>query len=187
MSDEELIRLIEENPKTFSRLMELYYRPIFGYVLRRTGDAEEAADISSETFMKAFLHLQRYRYEGKPIRNWLYRIATNETNMHFRRKKRMGAFLDRVGPELRRNFDDNWALDREQLDRELKLHEQFQTVLTALKTLPAAYQDVLSLRYFEGKDNREVADILMMKEGTVKSLVSRGLEKLRMICNPSQA
>ena len=166
--------------------MEMYYRPIFGYVLRRTGDAEDAADIASETFMKAFLHLQRYRHEGKPIRNWLYRIATNETNMYFRRKKRSGSFLDRIGPELRRNFDNSWTLDREQLDEELKQHEQFQIVVSALKTLPAAYQDVLSLRYFEGKDNGEVADILMMKEGTVKSLVSRGLEKLRQICNPNQ-
>ena len=106
--------------------------------------------------------------------------------MYFRRKKRSGSFLDRIGPELRRNFDNSWTLDREQLDEELKQHEQFQIAVSALKTLPAAYQDVLSLRYFEGKDNGEVADILMMKEGTVKSLVSRGLEKLRQICNPNQ-
>ena len=52
-----------------------------------------------------------------------------------------------------------------------------------LKTLPVKYQEVISLRYFEGKDNKEISEILGINEGTLKSLLSRGLEKLRKKCN----
>jgi RNA polymerase sigma-70 factor (ECF subfamily) len=52
-----------------------------------------------------------------------------------------------------------------------------------LKTLPIKYQEVISFKYFEGKENKEIAEILLIKEGTLKSLISRGLEKLRKKCN----
>jgi RNA polymerase sigma-70 factor (ECF subfamily) len=56
-------------------------------------------------------------------------------------------------------------------------------VLKELKTLPIKYQEVISFKYFEGKENKEIAEILLIKEGTLKSLISRGLEKLRKKCN----
>jgi RNA polymerase sigma-70 factor (ECF subfamily) len=52
-----------------------------------------------------------------------------------------------------------------------------------LKTLPLKYQEVIALKYFEGKENKEIAEILNINEGTLKSLLSRGLEKLRKKCN----
>lgn len=56
-------------------------------------------------------------------------------------------------------------------------------VLKQLKTLPVKYQEVIALRYFEGKDIKEISEILDKSEGTVKSLLARGLEKLRKKCN----
>jgi len=56
-------------------------------------------------------------------------------------------------------------------------------VLEGLKTLPVKYQEVISLRYFEGKDYKEITEILNINEGTLKSLLSRGVEKLRKKCN----
>jgi RNA polymerase sigma-70 factor (ECF subfamily) len=73
--------------------------------------------------------------------------------------------------------------DREAMESELQQHEQFVKVLGALKTLPEKHQEVIALRYFEGKNNREIAEILNLNEGTLKSLLSRGLEKLREKCN----
>jgi len=57
------------------------------------------------------------------------------------------------------------------------------SVLKELKTLPVKYQEVIALRYFEGKENKEIAEILNINEGTLKSLLSRGVEKLRQKCN----
>ncbi len=69
--------------------------------------------------------------------------------------------------------------DRKEYENELQKNDQFLMVLKELKLLPVKYQEVISLKYFEGKDNKEIADILNIKEGTLKSLLSRGLEKLR--------
>jgi RNA polymerase sigma-70 factor (ECF subfamily) len=73
--------------------------------------------------------------------------------------------------------------DKKDYEIELQKHDQFLMVLKELKTLPVKYQEVISLRYFEGKDNKEIADILSINEGTLKSLLSRGLGKLREKCN----
>ena len=73
--------------------------------------------------------------------------------------------------------------DRSVLEAELACHQQFLTILCHLRELPVKYQEVLALRYFEGKDNREIGQIMGVKEGTIKSLLSRGLDKLREKCN----
>ena len=73
--------------------------------------------------------------------------------------------------------------DKEELEVELQNHHQFLDVQKALKTLPEKYQEVIALRYFEGKSNKEIAEILGINEGTLKSLLSRGVEKLRIKCN----
>jgi RNA polymerase sigma-70 factor (ECF subfamily) len=72
--------------------------------------------------------------------------------------------------------------DRTVLEAELLQHVRFLQVLEQLKGLPIRYQEVISLRYFEGKSNKEIAEILGAGEGTIKSLLSRALEKLREKC-----
>ncbi len=80
-------------------------------------------------------------------------------------------------------FNDYLQEDRIEYEKELQKHDQFLIVVKELKTLPIKYQEVISLKYFEGKENKEIAEILLIKEGTLKSLLSRGLEKLREKCN----
>jgi RNA polymerase sigma-70 factor, ECF subfamily len=183
VTESELLNKIKENPSRFSEIFELYYKPIFGYIFRRTGDFDNTADISAETFRKAFENIKYFSYKGISIKVWLYRIATNEINLFYRQNKKYNSLFERITPENREQFRNYLQHDKEELDAELQNHKQFMTVLEALKTLPEKYQDVISLRYFEGKDNKEISGILNIKEGTVKSLVSRGLEKLREKCN----
>ena len=73
--------------------------------------------------------------------------------------------------------------DRNDIETELQKHNQFVAVLKELKAIPVKYQEVIALRYFEGKSNKEIVEILNINEGTLKSLLSRGLEKLRIKCN----
>lgn len=65
------------------------------------------------------------------------------------------------------------------LENELKLHKDFIRIQKALKLMDTKYQEVIAFRYFEAKDIREISEILGKPEGTIKSLLSRGLEKLR--------
>jgi RNA polymerase sigma-70 factor (ECF subfamily) len=183
MSETELLNKIKNNPALFSELFKLYYKPIFGYVLRRTGDFDDTADIAAETFFKAFRHINNFSYTGISVKVWLYRIATNEVNLYIRQKKRYNSVFERINFEDKGIFD-NWLHDDKiELEIELQKHDKYLIIVKELKTLPVKYQEVISLRYFEGKDNKEIVDILGINEGTLKSLLSRGLEKLRKKCN----
>ncbi len=183
MTEIELLNKIKSNPDAFSELFKLYYKPIFGYILRRTGDFDDTADIASDSFFKAFRHINNFSYKGISVKVWLYRIATNEVNMYFRRKQKHNSVFERVDFENRSVFNNLLHEDKKELEIEFHKHDQFLKVLSSLKTLPIKYQEVISLRYFEGKDNKEIVEILDINEGTLKSLLSRGINKLREKCN----
>jgi DNA-directed RNA polymerase specialized sigma24 family protein len=75
MTEIELLHRIRNNPEEFSELFRLYYKPIFGYIFRRTGDFDDTADIAAETFLKAFNSINNFTYKGISIKIWLFRIA----------------------------------------------------------------------------------------------------------------
>jgi RNA polymerase sigma-70 factor (ECF subfamily) len=183
VTEEELIDSIKHNTENFSQLFKLYYKQIFGYILRRTGDFNAAADIASDSFFKAFSHIKNFSYTGISVKVWLYRIATNEVNQYFRNRQKHNSLFQKNSFENDTLFYNYLQEDRKELETEIQKHEQFLFVLKNLKTLAVKYQEVLALKYFEGKQNKEIAEILNMNEGTLKSLLSRGLEKLRKKCN----
>ena len=79
-----LLEKIKKDPKEFGVLFDQYYNNIFGYVLRRTLDYDLASDIVAETFLKAFLKINSFRWKGISISSWLFKIATNEVNYFYR-------------------------------------------------------------------------------------------------------
>jgi RNA polymerase sigma-70 factor, ECF subfamily len=183
MDEKDLIDKIKKTPEAFSVLFKSYYKPIFGYVIRRTGNFDDSADIAADTFLKAFHNIHNFRYSGISVKVWLYRIATNEINLYFRFKQRHTSIFERIITTDKDLFNNYLADDRKEIELEFQKHEQFLLVLRELKTLPLKYQEVIALKYFEGKDNKEIAEILNLNEGTLKSLLSRGVEKLRQKCN----
>ena len=183
MDETDLLNRIRNKPESFSELFKLYYQPIFGYIIRRTGNFDDTADIAADTFLKAFRHIHNFKYTGIPVKVWLYRIATNEVNLYFRHKQKHNSLFERIKIEDKKIFDSYMAEDRKEIEAELQKHDQFLIVLRELKSLPIKYQEVIALRYFEGKENKEIVEILDINEGTLKSLLSRGLEKLRQKCN----
>jgi RNA polymerase sigma-70 factor (ECF subfamily) len=183
MDEPELLNSIRKNPEYFSELFKLYYRQIFGYIFRRTGNFDDTADIAADTFLKAFRHIHNFKYTGISVKVWLYRIATNEVNLYFRLKQKHNSIFELISIEDKNIFREYIAEDRREIESELERHDQFLSVLKELKTLPLKYQEVIALRYFEGKNNKEIAEILNINEGTLKSILSRGIEKLRVKCN----
>lgn len=170
----------QTDPQAFGPIFDAYYPKIFGYAMRRTGRYEAARDIAAETFLKAVLALPKFQWRDKPIAAWLFRIATNEINQFFRRKKTESRVWDALPsgyvPEqqLQRMFE----AEKAEMEAEMEDFEDFLRVQRALKMVDMKYQEVIALRYFEQKSVREIADILDKNEGTVKSLISRGLNKL---------
>ena len=183
MDESDLLNRIRKNPENFSELFKLYYKQIFGYIFRRTGSFDDTADIAADTFLKAFRNINNFRYTGISVKVWLYRIATNEMNLYFRNMQKQSSVFERIDSLDKKVFVDYFTEDRKEAESELQKHEQFMSVLKELKTLPVKYQEVIALRYFEGKENKEIAEILNINEGTLKSLLFRGVEKLRQKCN----
>jgi len=183
MDEIELLDKIKVNPDHFSELFKLYYKPIFGYIFRRTGDFDSTADIAADTFLKAFRGISHFSYKGISVKVWLYRIATNEVNLYFRHRQKHNSLFEKIDFEKKDIFHNFLENDRKELEIEMQKHETFLTVLKELKLLPVKYQEVISLKYFEGKENKEIIEILNIKEGTLKSLLSRGIQKLREKCN----
>ncbi len=176
--ERELLLRIQSDRKEFGILFDHYYKPIFGYLYRRTGTYDLAKDMAAETFLKAFLKIDSFVWKDIAISSWLYRIATNEANQFFRKRKYKAAALESmVDFDLATQVDGEE--ERQALETELKQHDDFILIQQKLSLLNIRYQEVIALRYFENKDNREISAILGKPEGTIKSLLSRGLEKLR--------
>lgn len=190
ISDEkELISRAQKDPEAFGVIFDRYYNPLFGYILRRVGSVHIAQDIVSETFFKALDRLWQFRWRNISISSWLYRIATNEMNQHFRKRKNnpysLDDLLDKKGFEPQDEIDIlEEILEQE---RELSRKKDWKRAKIQIERLSEKYQEVLTLRYFEDKKIAEIAEILGKNEGTVKSLLSRAMSKLKEKCNQNES
>lgn len=179
--EKQLVAAVKQDPQLFEVLYEQHYRTIFNYVLRRTGQFDASRDITSEVFLKALLKISKFKHKGISIAHWFYRIATNEVNLYYRsRKYRPQLLSDGHGIDLNEVADPaSLTHEKEAAERRLADHEKFLKVLTVLRELPVKYQEVIALRYFEQMNIKQICEILQKKEGTVKSLLSRGLKQLK--------
>ncbi|HEU4633572.1 MAG TPA: RNA polymerase sigma factor [Flavisolibacter sp.] len=181
MNEEQLLKDIENDPQKFGQVYEAFHNKIFGYVYRRTTDYETARDIVAETFLKAYVNIGKFKWNNISLLYWLYKIATNELNKYFNSHHYSPRSLSRIQEEYGIDITDhtNAETERIKLQDELEKHQEFMRINDLVRKLDAKYQDVISLRFFEHKSIKEIALILDKKEGTVKSLLSRGLEKLK--------
>jgi RNA polymerase sigma-70 factor (ECF subfamily) len=179
--EKELVKQAQGSPDAFAKLYDQYYPRIFGYVLRRSANIEAAQDITSETFLKALGKLWQFRWRNVSFSSWLYKIASNEINQYFRKaeyKKSLSLEeLHEQGFELLSTHDPESELIEAQ--EKLKQHQDFLEIQKKITKLPAKYQEVIALRFFEKKQINEIAEILGKREGTIKSLLHRAVEKLR--------
>ncbi len=175
--DRALVEKAQRSPEAFGLIFDLYYSKILSYVLRRVGEAEVAQDITAETFAKAFLNIKKFHWRGAPLSAWLYRIAGNEVKMFYRRPKKTTSLdvLAEAGFDVVSELKEERELLQELLERD----QQFKKVMSTLRTLSLRQQEAIVLRYIEEKEISEIALILACREGTVRSLLSRGLEKLK--------
>ncbi|MEI9920712.1 MAG: sigma-70 family RNA polymerase sigma factor [Bacteroidota bacterium] len=167
--ERDIIERSRKDPRAFGELYEIYFDRIFNFIYRQTDDEELAGDLCSQTFINALNSLSRYEFRGVPFSAWLYRIARNEINKHYRKNKRKNVFsIEEIKVrELIERSDEDW-------DEEL-----VQKLITFMKDLPTDMLQVLELRFFEDKDFRDIAFILDITESGAKMRTYRALDKLR--------
>lgn len=182
MSEEQqLVEQAKADPQAFGKLYDRYYSKIAGYIQHRVGEVPASQDITSTVFFKAMTSLPRFAWRGVPFSAWLYRIASNEINSYFRGAQRRPLSLDELYEDYQFEIPAATDLERELITRQeqAQKYRDFRLVRRLLRELPDKYQQVLALRYFEKKTLQEIALITGKNLGTVKSLLSRGLQRLR--------
>lgn len=183
-NEQELLKRIKKDPQAFAFIYDQYYQQIFSYAFRRTADYEPARDITAETFLKAWQKIGFFEWRNIPISSWLFRIATNEINLYFRKAKYTPACINDTGLYAYLPYEEGIETEKAALEKALQETQEFLAVQKQLLQLGIKYQEVIALRFFEEKSIKEIAAILNKKEGTIKSLLSRGLEKLRVLLVP---
>ena len=135
-------------------------------------DPEDAQDAAQDAFLKAFKGLRDFR-PGSSLYTWLYRIAVN-TCLDYRRKTRRR-------PRINKRPSEDRPSDEPSPERYYETKEISEVVQSALQKLPEKLQAAIILREMEGLSYEEIADILKISAGTVKSRISRARKELRRI------
>lgn len=178
-----LERLRAGDEAAFDRLVEERSGDIYALLYRLTEDAEEARDLTQETFLQAFRNIAGFRGEAD-LKTWLYRIAVNQARNRWRwwkrRRRDRTVSLDAPASEGQdAPLSSFIAADDEDPERLAMAREREGILIAALGTLRRMYREVIVLRDIEGLSYEEVAVALDLNIGTVKSRLSRGRLELR--------
>ncbi len=165
------VNAAKEDPRHFNVLYEKYFKSIYVFVYRRTGNEELAADITSLVFLKALMNIKNYEFKGIPFSGWLFRIAFNEVNMHFRKNK-----VNRI-VSIEQSGIIQMAQEAEMTDNT----EALQRMTNALKKLDTEDIQLIELRFFEKHSFAEVGEIIGITENNAKVKVYRIIDKLKQL------
>jgi RNA polymerase sigma-70 factor (ECF subfamily) len=164
--------------EAFGRLVERYQDRLYNSLVRVLGSAEDARDAVQEAFVQAYLKLDTFRGSAA-FYTWLYRVAFNLAMSHAR-KRRPRTSLD----EAKESFGREPVDGQPTPDMHLVRREQVQLVQTALAALGTEYRQILVLRELEGCRYDQIAEILELPIGTVRSRLFRAREQLREQLEP---
>lgn len=165
----------------YERLIAQYQQPIYNLVYRLLNDPADACDVVQEVFVKIFRNINSFRSQSS-LKTWIYRIALNEAHNRrrwFCRHKKQEVDFDRDEPGVGLSLQDTLP-DAGSSPFELALSSEAQAFIEeALKALNPTFREVVVLRDVEELSYEEIADVLGINIGTVKSRILRGREALR--------
>jgi RNA polymerase sigma-70 factor, ECF subfamily len=174
LTDEELISRVREGERElFGVLVERYKRGIANFIGASLRDGSDVADLSQETFLRAYAHLGTFNPQLGKFSTWIYQIARNVVRTHLGRSLRKPAAqplpeeqtLENSLPDPSREADPAGGVLRDEAERELR---------SAMAELPERTRTVLSLRYFDNMEYHTIATTLGLSLGNVKTLIHRG-------------
>ncbi len=175
----DIIKQLERGDNSgFEQLVRDNEKHVYSLCLRMTGNAEDAYDLSQETFVKAYRSLVTFKMESA-LSTWLYRIASNTCLDFLRKRKRIFFFtLNDKGED---DFDQVPEIPDSRYcpETELEKKELRENVAAALLKLSPLHRQIVVLRDLSGLAYSEISEILDISEGTVKSRLARAREQLR--------
>ncbi len=172
----------QHDPNAFGRLYDAYYQPVFGFMYSRTGNAELAKDLTSETFFQALKNLHRYKpREGASLKSWLFAIGVAQIGNYYRQRAKIFEVTVEEAPEIIGHDDFQPDLAYQMGEDADELQSKIELLRSMMKKLNQKQQNILMLRFFSKLTIPEIAATLQMKEGTIKSHIHRALKKLQTL------
>ena len=164
----------------YEALIQRFERPVYNLISRLVDDPADADDAVQEVFLKVFRKVGWFRGQSS-LKTWMYRIAINEARNQrrwFGRHRQREVGLDPAPGETAGYA--NWLEDQQPSPFDIALdHETRELIEDALNQVSPAFRAALVLREIEGLSYEEIAEILEVSLGTVKSRIMRGREALR--------
>jgi RNA polymerase sigma-70 factor, ECF subfamily len=177
-----LLALKANQESAYETLIARFQQPVYNLVLRLLNDPADASDAVQEVFLKVFRNVEAFRGQSS-LKTWIYRIALNEAYNHRRwfsrhRKQEVGLEAEEEGS---RNWIDS-ICDPARDPYELTLNEErHQLIEEALREINPAFRAAVVLRDLEELSYEEIAEVMQVSLGTVKSRILRGREALRRV------
>lgn len=170
-------RYLAGESSAFDQLVRRTQSRLFATILRIVGSREEALDVLQETYLKVFRNLHRFE-RGSAFHTWAYRIAVNQA-ISFRRKRRLPGLSQMGRADSDHDMDPADPESAESTLDRLLLDERNSFVIKALNELPPAQRAVLVMCDFDDLRYDEIAAVLNVPIGTVRSRIHRAREEMR--------
>src|SRR5688572_1446642 len=175
-------RLRNGEPDAFDNLITRFSGDIYAVLFRITENAEDASDLTQETFLSALRSIRGFRGDSE-LKTWLTRIAINHSRNRFRwwKRRRRDATVSLDAPigDTDVAIGDSIAVEGESAEDAVLRHERESALRNALSQMPEHYREAIVLCDIEGYSYEEIASALEINIGTVKSRIARGREDLR--------
>jgi RNA polymerase sigma-70 factor (ECF subfamily) len=183
VSDHELVTRAQLGSETaYRELLDRYQRPVFSIIFRMIRDREQAEDLAQETFVRVFNHIGRYDPRYK-FSSWIFKIATNLTIDWIRRKELKTVSIDGSRNAVTSDEMEASAItivsEDENPEELLEAKELGEEIEQAIGKLRPEYRAAILLRHVEGREYQEIAEIMALPLGTVKTYIHRGRNELR--------
>lgn len=163
--------------EAFAQLYDAYVERVYRYVCFRVADDTLAEDLTSQVFLKAWEHLDRYQPGGSPFLAWLYTIARNQVIDYYRTRKESVALDEAVA----------LPADIQSVGEQVETRFELQAMRDALQFLTEDQQQVLILKFIAGMETQEIARLMKKGEGAVRALQMRALQTLAKFMEPQKA
>lgn len=182
VEDEFIEKLRQGDAAAFDTFVQRYSSDIYGLLYRITEDAEEASDLTQETFLKALKAVKKFRGDSE-LKTWLFRIAINQSKNRFRwwkrRKREKTVSLDAPIGQSDTPMSETFSSDSLNPEEMTLQNEREKFLNKALQELPDIFREAVILCDIEGLSYEEISSVLEINMGTVKSRIARGRIELR--------
>ncbi len=173
INDSEQIAKAKKNRDAFGPLYEKYFERVFLYIFKKLGDEDTTGDVCQLVFLKAMMNIQKYEDRGVPFGAWLFRIASNEVNMYYRKSSKTHVVEIEESGLINMMGEMEVSGDKA---HEIELQEKLIKVLNAIKP---EHAELIDLRFFQSMSFKEIAEIYDISEANAKMKTYRLLEKIK--------